>query len=87
MAETIYLLCAVMSTVCALALYNGFRKTQNRLLLWSAGCFALLALNNIFLCVDLICFPKVDLHGPFWRALMTAGAGSTLLFGLIWELS
>jgi len=86
MAETIYLLSAALSTFCAGALANAYWKTANRLLLWSAICFALLALNNIFLCVDLILLPQMDLHGLFWRHLISASAGCALVYGLIWEL-
>src|SRR4051812_47405045 len=57
MAEAVFVLCAVMSVICTGALMAGYRKSRNRLLLWSAFCFLLLALNNIFLCFDLIIFP------------------------------
>lgn len=87
MAEVVFLLCAVVSTACTIALYMGFRKTHNQLLLWGAICFLLLAVNNIFLCVDLILLPEVEMHGPLWRNFITASAGCALLSGLITELS
>lgn len=87
MAEIIFLLCAIMSSACAVMLYRGYNKTSNRLLLWSAICFALVAMNNIFLVLDLVVLPEVDLNGPFWRNLLSALAGSSLLGGLIKELS
>ncbi|MBS1972546.1 MAG: hypothetical protein JSU04_19725 [Bdellovibrionales bacterium] len=87
MAETVYLLCAVMSILCTLFLFRGYRKSANKLLLWTALSFALMACNNIFLYIDLAMFPNMDLHGPFWRNLLGTLSGATLLFGLIWELT
>jgi hypothetical protein len=87
MAETVYVLCALLSVICAVSLYRGYRSSRNRLLLWSALCFGFLAANNIFLCVDVILLPLLELHGPFWRNLLSATAGSLLLYGLILELS
>jgi hypothetical protein len=87
MAEIVFILCAIMSVICTVMLLEGYRKTRNQLLLWSGFCFLLLAIDNTFLCVDLIVFPLVEMHGPFWRNLMTAVSGSLLLFGLIMELS
>ena len=87
MAEAVFLLCALMSTACTVALYKGYGKTRNKLLLYGAICFFLLALNNIFICVDLILLPEIELNGPFWRNFLTASAGCALLSGLIAELS
>lgn len=87
MAEVVFILCAIMSITCTVALIFGYRKSGNRLLLWSALCFLFLAVNNIFLCFDLLVVPTVDLHGPFWRGILTSAAGLLLLFGLITELT
>src|SRR4051794_27684850 len=87
MAEIVYLLCAVLSLVCAGMLLRGYLKSRTTLLLWSALCFAFIAANNIFLFVDLAMLPDLDLHGPFWRSFLAAGGGSVLLFGLIWEIT
>lgn len=86
MAETVYGLCALMSVVCAIMLFRGYRATRTQLLLWSSLCFGFVALNNIFLFFDLVVFPDLDLHGPFWRNFLGATAGSLMLFGLIWEV-
>lgn len=86
MLEAIFTLCAVMSALSAAALFRGYRHTRNRLLLWSAMCFVVLAVSNGFLFVDLVVFPQVDLHGPSWRSFLRAIAGSTLLYGLIMEV-
>jgi hypothetical protein len=87
MAEVIFFLCAIGSAACALALLRGFYQTSNRLLLWSGACFAIFALGNVFLFIDLIVYPDVDLHGPVLRSMIHAVAGATLLTGLILELS
>ena len=87
MAETIYALCAFLSLACATLLVRGFLRTRSPLLLWSALCFGVFAVNNTFLAIDMILFPQVDLNGPFWRNLLEALAGSCLLFGLIWEIT
>ena len=87
MAESVYILCALMSITCAGLLFRGYHKTRSHLLLWSAVCFGLLALSNIVLFVDVIVLPKVDFHGLFWRNVIGAVAGSILLYSLIWELT
>ncbi len=87
MAEAVYLTCAITSVLCAILLLRRSRHCQGQLLLWSAMCFGLLALNSLILFVDLVVLPETDIDGMFWRNLLGAGAGSTLLFGLIWELS
>jgi hypothetical protein len=87
MAELVYVTCALMSCACAVLLFRGYRRSASHLLLWSAICFGILALNNSVLVVDMIVLPEVDIGGPFWRNLLSASAGSVLLFGLIWEVS
>lgn len=84
MAEAVYLLCAATSVACALLLLRGYRRQRTRLLLWSSLCFALLAINNSLLFVDLIIVPEaVDLS--IWRSVTALAGISVLLFGLIWE--
>ena len=87
MAETIFSLCALMCVACSWNLVRGYLKTDNRLLLWTGICFAVMAAGNIFLCVDLIVYPDVDMNGPMWRSLLHAISGLLLLGGLILELS
>jgi hypothetical protein len=83
MAETVYVLCALTSVLCAALLFRGFRQSQSRLLLWSALCFAGLACNSILLFVDLVLVPDVDLAA--FRSLTALGALGLLLFGMVWE--
>lgn len=87
MAETVYFLCALMSIACAFFLIRSHAANGSRLLLWSGVCFALLALNNTILVVDLVIIPEVEFNGTLWRNGIGATAGCAMLFGLIWELT
>ena len=81
---TIYLLCVVTSLLCAYLLARAYRRGRTKLLIWSAVCFALLALNNLVLAVDVLLLPEVDLS--MWRIATVLLAVSVLLFGFIWEV-
>lgn len=83
MATTVYLLCSLASLACAVLLWRGWRRSRSRLLLWSAGCFVLLAANNAILFVDLSVWTDVDLAE--WRAGTGLAGLVVLLSGLIWE--
>ena len=83
MAETVYLLCALASILCALLLLRGYRQKGIRLLFWSGLCFVALAANNILLFVDLVLWPGVDLQ--IYRSLAAVAGMMVLLFGLVWE--
>ncbi len=83
MAETVYVLCAGTSIVCAVLLLRGYRASRMRLLFWASLCFLGLALNNVVLFIDLILLPDIDLF--WWRTLPAVGGMSILLYGLIWE--
>ncbi len=87
MAEIVFLLCAITSVACAAALFRGYKKSMNRLLLWSALSFCFLALNNIFLCIDILVFPQMDFNGTAVRNALSAISGALLLSGLISELA
>ena len=83
MSTAVYVLCALTSLACAALLLRAYRANPTRLLFWSFICFALLAVNNVFLVVDLSVRQDVDLS-----AIRTATgfAGlAALLFGLIWD--
>lgn len=84
MASVIYSLCALTSLVCFVLLWRGWRAGGNRLLFWSALCFAGLTVNNLLLVIDKVVLPtQVDLQTP--RLLSAFLSVSLLLFGLIWE--
>jgi hypothetical protein len=82
-AESVYLLCALTSVLCAVLLLKGYRESRSRLLFWSSTCFTGLAVHNIILFVDLILLPDVDLFYP--RTLTALASMVLLLYGLIWE--
>ena len=79
----VYLLCFVTSSACALLLARSHARTRARLLLWSALCFGLLALNNLVVVVDLLILPGRDFR--LARLLLALGAVCVLLFGFIWD--
>lgn len=79
----VYLLCLAASVGCAWLLTRSYLASRTRLLLWSAVCFALLAVNNLLVVVDLLVLPSIDLV-PF-RRLASLSAVAVLLFGFIWE--
>ena len=80
----IYALCALTSAACCVLLWRGFARTKERLLYWSAGCFAFQTVNNILLVVDKVVLPtEVDLR--LWRVLTAFIAACLLLYGLVRE--
>jgi len=84
LATTVYTLCFLTSVVCSWLLVRSYSLNRTRLLLWSAACFVLLALNNLLVVVDLVFLPAVDL-GPL-RAAASLAAVCTLLYGFVWEV-
>lgn len=83
MPEAVYVLCAATSVLCAVLLASSYRRQRSRLLLWSMLCFALLAVNNLLLVIDLMLVPSVDLS--LLRSGSALAALLLLLVGLIWE--
>jgi hypothetical protein len=83
MAEVVYALCALTSTLCAVLLLRGYGASRAGLLLWSSLCFAGLAVNNILLFTDLVVLPAIDLS--VWRSGIALAAMAALLVGLVRE--
>lgn len=83
MVELIYTLCLITSSMCAWALFAGYRKNRYRLLFWSGLCFGGLSFNNLLLILDRIIFPQADMST--WRLVAALLALLALLYGLIWE--
>ena len=83
MGLVVYILCAITSLGCAVLLWRGYRRSQLRLLFWSALCFGILAISNGLLVLDLAVFPDFNLL--LVRAVVTQVALLVLLFGLIFE--
>lgn len=79
----VYLLCFFTAAACAALLARSYRQTGTRMLLWSALCFALLALNNFLVILDLLILPDVDFR--LLRHLTALVAVGVLLFGFIWD--
>ncbi|MBB5711053.1 DUF5985 family protein [Sphingomonas xinjiangensis] len=80
----VYLLCFATSALCAVLLGRSYRRSGVRLLLWSTACFALLALNNFFLVIDMLLIAWIDFR--IVRLLLSSSAVAVLLFGFIWDL-
>ena len=83
-AEAVYSLCLLTSVVCAGLLLRTWRASRAPLLLFTAGCFGFLALNNLLVVVDMILLPDRDL--TLWRQLSSLAAIGVLLYGFIWEV-
>jgi ABC-type glycerol-3-phosphate transport system permease component len=81
---TIYLLCVVTSLLCAYLLARAYRRGKTRLLIWSALCFALLAINNLVLAADVLLLPDIDLS--ILQLLTSLSAVCVLLYAFIWEI-
>jgi hypothetical protein len=83
MTETVYVLCALTSLLCAVLLMRGYLRSRARLLFWSSVCFCGLTLNNVFLFLDKVAFPQTDLS--LWRSGSALLGILALLYGLIWD--
>jgi heme A synthase len=83
MGPTIYLLCTLTCLGAAMLLWRGYRSSRRRLLYWSALCFAIMAVANGLLILDLVLLPDVYLLP--WRSGVTQIALLVLIYGLIFE--
>lgn len=83
MAAFIYTLCAATSLLCAVLLLRSYFRSRYRLLLWAGICFVGVTLNNIFLILDKLIFPDVDLLPT--RLLIALAALVFFLYGLIFD--
>jgi hypothetical protein len=84
-AAAVYVLCFLTSAACAWLLVRSYARSKARILMWSAVCFVLLAINNFLVVVDLVVLPtEIDLTIP--RNASSLAAIMTLLYGFIWEL-
>ena len=83
MATAVYVLCALAACACTWLLARSYARSRVRLLLWSAVCFAGLALNNIVLFIDKVVAPDIDLSA--WRLVPAAVGLAALVYGLIQE--
>jgi hypothetical protein len=80
----VYGLCLLTSAVCAALLVRSWGRSRQPLLLWSAACFTLLAINNLLVVFDMVVLHDVDLSAL--RQLTSLAAVGVLLYGFIWEV-
>ncbi|GAA0646443.1 DUF5985 family protein [Brevundimonas lenta] len=82
--EVVYGLCLLTSALCAGLLTRSWARSRQPLLLWSAACFSLLALNNLLVVLDRVVMLDTDLTaGRQATALLAVGV---LIYGFIWEV-
>ncbi|MEP9359604.1 DUF5985 family protein [Sphingomonas sp. KR3-1] len=79
----VYGLCFLTSVACAWLLGRTWRRSRMPMLFWSALCFALLALNNVVLILDMLVIHDIDLSPV--RTTLSFGAVAVLLFGFVWN--
>ena len=79
----VYLLCLATSLLCTFLLFRSYRRSRAKLLLWTALCFVGLAFNNLFLSIDVLLFPEVNLL--LLRNLSSLAAIVVLVYGFVWE--
>lgn len=83
--SAIYVLCLLASATCATLLVRGYFRSRTPLLLYSAACFVMLAVNNLLVSIDLLVLPTtIDL--AVVRLLASLAGIVTLLYGFIWEV-
>ena len=79
----VYLLCLATSITCAALLVRAYLRRSEALLLGTALCFVLLALNNLIVVLDMLVLKDIDLTP--WRQATSLAAGCVLLAGFIWR--
>lgn len=83
MGPIVYILCTLTCLGAGILLWRGYLRSRQRLLFWSALCFAIMAVSNGILIFDLAVLPEFDLLS--WRSAVTQVALLVLLYGLIFE--
>lgn len=87
MAEIVYLCCSIVSGTCAVLLFKNYLRVHARILLWISLSFALFTVNNIFVFVDIVVFPEIDMSGALVRHILLCLSALTMIVGLTWEIS
>lgn len=80
----VYGLCLLTSALCAGLLVRSYLRSRQPLLLWSAGCFILLAANNILVVLDMVVLRDIDFS--LARQVTALLAVGVLIYGFVWEL-
>jgi hypothetical protein len=76
-------MCVATSLLCAYLLARAYRRGKTKLLIWSALCFAMLAVSNLVLAADVLLLPTIDL--TLLSLATSLAAVAMLLYGFIWE--
>ena len=80
----VYGLCLLTRALCAALLVRSWLRSRQPLLLWSAVCFSLLAVNNLLVVLDMVVLAEVNL--ALARQLTSLSAVGVLIYGFIWEV-
>jgi hypothetical protein len=72
------------SSSTAALLMRSWGRSRQPLLLWSAVCFSLLAVNKLLVVLDMVIFTGVNLS--LARQLTSLSAVGVLIYGFIWEV-
>jgi hypothetical protein len=83
MAAVVYVLCALTSLTCAVLLLRAHGQRRIPLLFWSGLSFIGFALGNLFLVIDTMVMPGVDLR--FFRSVPVLAGLVVLIYGLVWD--
>jgi hypothetical protein len=83
MAPVVYVLCAVTSLACAVLLLRAYRQRHVHLLFWSGLSFIGFALGNLFLVIDRMLAPAMELR--LFRSLPVLAGLVVLIYGLVWD--
>lgn len=83
-ATIVYLLCFATSAGCGWLLVRSYFRTRAKLLLWTASCFVLLALNSFLVVLDMVLLPNIDFQ--IARLTTNLAALAVLIYGFIWEI-
>jgi hypothetical protein len=84
MAAVVYVLCAITSFACALLLLRAYRHRRVHLLFWSGLSFVGFTLGNLFLVIDRMVVPGMDLS--LFRSVPVLAGLLVLIYGLVWEV-
>jgi hypothetical protein len=80
----VYALCFFTSAAVMLLLLRSYKRSGSRLVLWSGLAFVAIALNHLFLFVDLVLLPEsIDLR-PLRDVCALAGVGM-LIYSFVWK--
>ena len=83
MDAIVYSLSAATALACAMLLYQGYRRSKARLLVWSSAFFLLITLENVLLLLDRLTGPAIDLSAL--RMGVALAGVSILIIGMILE--